>query len=575
MDCWSVLHLHDDAEARDIKRSYARLLKTFRPDEDAEGFQRLREAYEQALAIARWRVENAEPADEEDVAVATASSAFAALAIDAALANKHSQPQNTAWDFADLDFPPVNPAAPEPFAPPAKDDVLPVEPLTAAPDTEAYALEVQAARQLLEGLSPENLDKRWDQAQQQGCAKAFERLLLQLCFEQPQLRSPVLNWAVEQLGWLGPWQDVLINDRQHEVLAENLMADYRYNLQALLESQSEREFLNVLKRYSAQPWLQVFDRREQWQQTLLHLLNDSEWSVPLFDRIGQLFGWDHNKGLHPQPDWLWDTLIERCNQESFYDDLRAKAESDRMSAADVQAAHLLINPLKPLQQKKLTDVFGRDEWKACYELSNKLKWRFPDLLARLPYADVFFWRRFLPRAIAAETWVRLWTAIALALCLFYLPSQQKTAMNLVFIPMIFACVPVWFFRIALSWWVVLTAHVVLPDLWLSEWLIPRKWNPYTRWLVIRHGVPQGVMLLLFSLLLGPLGALTYVGTMLIGRVHKRRIGSLDPVLSSRRPWLTALHWAHFSPLQLLFLVVMIAIMAASRLGYSLTQFMPG
>jgi len=575
MDCWSVLHLHDDAEARDIKRAYARLLKTFRPDEDAEGFQRLREAYEQALAIARWRAENAEPADEEDVAVATASSAFAALALDAALANKHSQPQNTAWDFADLDFPPVNPAAPEPFAPPAKDDVLPVEPLTAASDTEAYALEAQAARQLLEGLSPENLDERWDQAQQQGCAKAFERLLLQLCFEQPQLRSPVLNWAVEQLGWLGPWQDVLINDRQHEVLAENLMADYRDNLQALLESQSEREFLNVLKRYSAQPWLQVFDRREQWQQTLLHLLNDSEWSVPLFDRIGQLFGWDHNKGLHPQPDWLWDTLIERCNQESFYDDLRAKAESDRMSAADVQAAHLLINPLKPLQQKKLTDVFGRDEWKACYELSNKLKWRFPDLLARLPCADVFFWRRFLPRAIAAETWVRLWTAIALALCLFYLPSQQKTAMNLVFIPMIFACVPVWFFRIALSWWVVLTAHVVLPDLWLSEWLIPRKWNPYTRWLVIRHGVPQGVMLLLFSLLLGPLGALTYVGTMLIGRVHKRRIGSLDPVLSSRRPWLTALHWAHFSPLQLLFLVVMIAIMAASRLDYSLTQFMPG
>jgi hypothetical protein len=575
MDCWSVLHLHDDAEARDIKRSYARLLKTFRPDEDAEGFQRLREAYEQALAIARWRVENAEPADEEDVAVATASSAFAALALDAALENRHSQPQNTAWDFADLDFPPVNPAAPEPFAPPAKDDVLPVEPLTAASDTEAYALEAQAVRQLLEGLSPENLDERWDQAQQQGCAKAFERLLLQLCFEQPQLRSPVLNWAVEQLGWLGPWQDVLINDRQHEVLAENLMADYRDNLQALLESQSEREFLNVLKRYSAQPWLQVFDRREQWQQTLLHLLNDSEWSVPLFDRIGQLFGWDHNKGLHPQPDWLWDTLIERCNQESFYDDLRAKAESDRMSAADVQAAHLLINPLKPLQQKKLTDVFGRDEWKACYELSNKLKWRFPDLLARLPYADVFFWRRFLPRAIAAETWVRLWTAIALALCLFYLPSQQKTAMNLVFIPMIFACVPVWFFRIALSWWVVLTAHLVLPDLWLSEWLIPRKWNPYTRWLVIRHGVPQGVMLLLFSLLLGPVGALTYVGTMLIGRVHKRRIGSLDPVLSSRRPWLTALHWAHFSPLQLLFLVVMLAIMVASRLGYSLTQFMPG
>jgi hypothetical protein len=575
MDCWSVLHLHDDAEARDIKRSYARLLKTFRPDEDAEGFQRLREAYEQALAIARWRLENAEPADEEDVAVATASSAFAALALDAALANNRSHPQNTAWDFADLDFPPVNPAAPEPFAPPAKDDALPVEPLTAAPDTEAYVLETQAAQQLLEGLSPDNLDERWDQAQQQGCAKAFERLLLQRCFDQPHLRSPVLHWAVEQLGWLGPWQDVLMNDRQRDGLAESLMADYRNTLQALLESQSEREFLNLLKRYSAQPWLQVFDRREQWQQTLLHLLNDSEWSVPLFDRIGQLFGWDHNKGLHPQPDWLWDRLIERCDQESFYDNLRGKAESDRTWAADVQAAHLLINPLKPLQQKKIIDGFGQNEWQACHDLSEKLAWRFPELLARLPYADVFYWRRFFPRPIAAETWVRVWAAIALALCLFYLGIEKRDAANLIFIPMIFACVPVWFFRFALSWWVVLTAHVIVPDLWLTEGLIPRKWNPDTRWLVIRHGVPQVVMLLLFSLMLGPLGALTYVGTLLIGLVHKRRIGSLDPELSSRHPWLTALHWAHFSPLQLLFLVVMTAVTAASRLGYSLTQLMPG
>jgi hypothetical protein len=115
----------------------------------------------------------------------------------------------------------------------------------------------------------------------------------------------------------------------------------------------------------------------------------------------------------------------------------------------------------------------------------------------------------------------------------------------------------------------------VPDLWLTEWLIPRKWNPDTRWLLIRHGVPQGMMVLLFSLMLGPLGALTYVGTLLIGLVHKRRIGSLDPELSHRRPWLTALHWAHFSPLQLLFLVVMTAITAASRLGYSLTQLMPG
>lgn len=49
MDCWTVLQLPDDADERSIKRSYARLLKSCRPDDDAQGFQRLREAYEHAL----------------------------------------------------------------------------------------------------------------------------------------------------------------------------------------------------------------------------------------------------------------------------------------------------------------------------------------------------------------------------------------------------------------------------------------------------------------------------------------------------------------------------------------------
>ncbi len=58
MDCWNVLQLPDDADERSIKRSYARLLKSCRPDDDAQGFQRLREAYEHALSEARWRADN-------------------------------------------------------------------------------------------------------------------------------------------------------------------------------------------------------------------------------------------------------------------------------------------------------------------------------------------------------------------------------------------------------------------------------------------------------------------------------------------------------------------------------------
>lgn len=54
---FELLGLRPDAGAADVKRAYARLLRTTRPDEDAEAFQRLHAAYKTALAHANKKAD--------------------------------------------------------------------------------------------------------------------------------------------------------------------------------------------------------------------------------------------------------------------------------------------------------------------------------------------------------------------------------------------------------------------------------------------------------------------------------------------------------------------------------------
>lgn len=75
---FSVLGLDADADERAIKRAYAAKLKTVRPDEDPEGFQRLNEAYRAALRWAQSRVA------QENGSAAGAVAAAPAIVVPAA-----------------------------------------------------------------------------------------------------------------------------------------------------------------------------------------------------------------------------------------------------------------------------------------------------------------------------------------------------------------------------------------------------------------------------------------------------------------------------------------------------------
>lgn len=75
MSPFETLGLDHGADAAQVKRAYAKLLRRHRPDEDPAGFQRLHEAYEACLEQVRWReqgwddgYENDDDGNGEDVA---------------------------------------------------------------------------------------------------------------------------------------------------------------------------------------------------------------------------------------------------------------------------------------------------------------------------------------------------------------------------------------------------------------------------------------------------------------------------------------------------------------------------
>ena len=63
MDCWTILGIEPNSDKKTIKIAYAKQLKTTRPDDDADAFQRLHEAYKTALV---WVPSEREYAGEDD-----------------------------------------------------------------------------------------------------------------------------------------------------------------------------------------------------------------------------------------------------------------------------------------------------------------------------------------------------------------------------------------------------------------------------------------------------------------------------------------------------------------------------
>ncbi|RMP22112.1 DnaJ domain protein [Pseudomonas syringae pv. delphinii] len=485
MDCWSVLNIERDADERSIKRQYARLLKTTRPDDDPSAFQNLRDAYEQALSRARSRVDD----EEEDDG-------------------------NVSWSFSAQEHPSTAPDEAAQFAQPEHRQELPVHD-NASPVTRP-AIELSWYEQALR-TTPDNLHAQRQIAQNQGCDELFQQHLVKRCLLDPEDNLPLIKAAVEQLHWLTPWQKVQLRAHQSQRLTQALLDSSLPQLRTLLENNEERTFLETLKTFQQQPWLASFDRQEQLEQWVMTLLlNNHDWSPALFERLSNLFAWDQKHDVYSGPMSLWMNLVQRCEEKAFI----ARQQKLLAGAADTPeaaAAHLILQPPALNERLRMARLGDQAFWQACETLTSDLTHRFAQALHVFAHADLQSWRK-LPKKVSFNPYLRTYLFISLAtLTTVNLnPPTTKDWWNEVLsVVLTFPVFAMLAFHFFMSAWRPASRLFSSIDARYSKHLLPDflSW-PGHQALLLRHGIPVLLFGAAFTTL-GPLITLLYVSMVLL------------------------------------------------------------
>ncbi|SET54156.1 hypothetical protein SAMN05216197_11619 [Pseudomonas graminis] len=452
MNPWTLLGLSDDADERTVKRHYAKLLKVTRPDEDPKAFQRLREAYERAIELARNRAEEDDDDHSPTVTLSRASELSA-------------QTVTSAHNSGDL----VHPAQ------------------------DAEALARQAARLLVEGTTAENLPHQHQRAVEQGCDLPFQQRLLDRCLEAESSDCDLLKAAVDRLQWLTPWQSLRISADREIQLTQRLLDSEGARLEHALAEGKERQFLAGLQELAQQPWLASLERRDQLQRWAMFFLhNHKGWTAALFDRVCELFAWDDRKAVFPEPEFIWRNLIERCEKYAYIEHWQRLLAGGKTDSVEEKAARLVLQPGRKVDRLRLARFCTADVWIACERLCSTINNRYPEMLEVFPEADLQGWRTLRVDPMNPAVWT--WIGWVLFTALFMIPNEMmkgeldgvKAAVMLLMYPLFMTGLC----RIAMRAWRPVCLAIEEADEWISDLLLPEwlHW-PASQALVVRHGVP--------------------------------------------------------------------------------------
>ncbi|UMZ09291.1 J domain-containing protein [Pseudomonas sp. MPFS] len=453
MSCWTLLGLPATSDTRSIKRHYAKLLKQTRPDEDPEGFQRLRDAYEQALEQAHWMTE----AEGEDI----------------------PQPAPCLDDLPVLQ-------APAPLSP------------------------AQRVAPLLEGIRIEQLDQRHRQALEADCLLEFELGLLRHCVEHPEQSSQLLAWALGTFHWLTAWQRLELPEYLTDTLLQQCRQALEQPLREALEHQDAEAFTHVYAAHAQQDWLHSLDQRQWFNQCLATMLLESPyWSSEVFRAVCAGQGWQEGKD-NTCPLQAWQRLLERDEAPVFIARQRTLATQPPASP-EQRAAYLLLAPISLGRRRAFARRLNEEDWASCRKLSSRLHADHPLLAAQMPGSTPFFWRDW---EFAFNSWpmyLALFSACLAGALARYAP-QSNSLGEIIGVTLFWsACFAA--SAALLHWlWQPLAHRLWARDHRLGSRL-PSWLNPNQRLLPLRDLLPVAVLGPVLGYVCGPISALVYLAVL--------------------------------------------------------------